>query len=199
MSHTLQGKWGQETYLYGMKNCSAKGKWKCGRLNLNFFKLKFYSQVIFAFQLFLEYTICSTIPSLMKKRPTRKVAKGLWEVSWREICGKKSLTFEIFTSQTGNCVSPLQEKTRKWLSEERGFARICTQRQQLLVEAGVRNILKTVLMTHSLNNRLGDSSVKWPIPNYHQLQSNGKARLCKTAHEHRNCISVDRHTSVVQF
>ena len=106
-------------------------------------KLKFYSQIIFVFQLFLEYTICSTIPNLMKKWLTRKAAKGLWEVSWHEICGKKPLTFEIFTSQPDNCTSPLQEKTREWLSEERGFGRICTQRQQLLVEAGVRNILKT--------------------------------------------------------
>lgn len=58
---------------------------------------------------------------------------------------------------------------------------------------------KQSVMTHSLGNRLSDSSVKWPILNYHQPQSNGKTKLCKTAHEHRNCISIDRHTSVVQF
>lgn len=64
----------------------------------------------------------------------------LWKEEWAgssgydqigkflEILFKKQLTFEIFTPQPGNCASPSQQKTREWLSEERGFERICTQR-----------------------------------------------------------------------
>lgn len=56
-----------------------------------FSKLNVYSLIFFFFQLFLEYTICSITQSLMKKHPTLKMAKGLWEVSWRGICGSVRL------------------------------------------------------------------------------------------------------------
>ena len=79
--------------------------------------------------------------------------------------------------QPGNCVSPIVAEN-KWptFRRERVWEDLYSETAVTDGGQGWGPYWKQRIRTHSLGNRFDESSVKWPIPNYHWCQSNGESQ-----------------------